>query len=129
MINKNHVKTFVRQVLGCECPEEVFERIDCESSIALNNDIVLRNKINIGNRLLIYVVEMNTPDFLKKILATLVTNGINERDEKGFNRFRLVIETDKLDEIKDEAEKKFKALEIKDEKVHLHIIQQNEIRF
>ena len=128
MVDKNYVKTFVRQVLGCECPDEVFARIDCQCNIVLNNDIVLRNKINIGNRLLIYVVEVNTSDFLKNILATLVTTGINERDEKGFNRFRLVIATDKLDKIKDKAEKIFKALENKDAKVHLHIVHQNEIR-
>jgi hypothetical protein len=128
MIDKNHVKTFVRNVLGCGCPEEVFSRIDCQCNIVLNNDIVLRNKINIGNRLLIYVVEMNNPDLLKSILETLIPFGVNERDEKGFNRFRLVIATDKPDKIKDEAEKKFRALKIKDEKVHLHIVLQNEIR-
>ncbi len=127
-MNKNYVKTFVRHVLGCECPDEVFAHIDCQCNIVLNNDIVLRNKINIGNRLLIYVVEMNSPDFLKNILATLVPIGINERDEKGFNRFRLVIATDKLDNLKDKVEKTFKALEIKDEKVHLHIVHQNEIQ-
>jgi hypothetical protein len=128
MIDKNYVKTFVRQVLGCECPDEVFARIDCQSNIVLKNDIVLRNKINIGNRLLIYVVEVNNSDLLKNIIATLVRTGINERDEKGFNRFRLVIATDKLDKIKDKAEKIFKAIEIKDEKIYLHIVQQNEIR-
>lgn len=128
MMDKNHAKTFVRQVLGCECPDDVFSRIDCQCNIVLNKDVVLRNKINIGNRLLIYVVEMNTTDLLKNILETLVPTGINERDEKGFNRFRLVIATDKLDKIKDKTEKIFKAFEIKDEKVHLHIVHKNEIR-
>lgn len=128
MIDKNHIKTFVRHVLGCECPDEVFARIDCQCNIVLNSGIVLRNKINIGSRLLIYGVEMNTSDFLKNMLATLVPIGINERDEKGFNRFRLVIATDNLDKIKDKAEKIFKAVESKDEKVHLHIVHQNYIQ-
>jgi hypothetical protein len=71
---------------------------------------------------------VSTSDFLKNILETLVPMGINERDEKGFNRFRRVIATDKLDKIKDKAEKTFKAFEMKDEKRHLHIVHQNDIR-
>ena len=52
--------------------------------------------------------------------------GKNERDKKGFNRFRLVIVSDKTNEIKQVAHTMFEVLEDKDEKVHLHIVNKNE---
>jgi hypothetical protein len=121
MVEKN-VEVFVRQTLGCECPDEVFRHIDCQYNITLNNNIVLRNKINIGNRLLIYVVETNDADFVKNKLAGLVSAGKNERETQGFNRLRIVIATDNKNVIGDTAERIFKTLDSTDEKIHLHII-------
>ncbi|MEW6214938.1 MAG: hypothetical protein AB1478_07035, partial [Nitrospirota bacterium] len=104
MINNENVKTFVKQTLGCACPEEVFTYIDCQSNIKLNDEIVLSNKVNIGNRLLIYVIEVNNPNLINYILPSIVNIGKKERDGLGFNRFRLVIITDKLNEIKQAAD-------------------------
>jgi hypothetical protein len=120
--DKEKIKTFVKQTLGCACPEEVFEYIDCQSNIKLNDDILLHNKINIGNRLLIYIVEANNPGLIKNVLPFLVNTGKKERDNLRFNRFRLVLVTDKLDEIKETAESIFDTIQ-KDEKVHLHILR------
>jgi len=126
MMRNENIKVFVRQTLGCECPEKVFEHIDCQHDIKLNNDILLSYKINIGNRLLIYIIEANDSNFVKSNLSTLVYVGKNERDKKGFNRFRLVIVSDKTNEIKQVAHTMFEVLEDKDEKVHLHIVNKNE---
>jgi len=123
--DKDIIKTFVKQTLGCACPEEVFEHIDCKSNIQLN-DILLSNKINIGNRLLIYIVDTNKPGSIKNILPLLFNAGIKERDSLGFNRFRLVLVTDKVDEIKEVAESLFTTIN-KDEKVHLHIVHQEKV--
>jgi len=125
MIIKENIKTFVQQTLGCACPEEVFKYIDCQSNIKLN-DIVLRNKIHIGNRLLIYVVEVNSAYSIKDILPYLIEKGRKERDSLKFNRFRLVIATDDLDEIKEISESLFKTIN-KDEKVHLHIVAKDRV--
>ncbi|MEW6002802.1 MAG: hypothetical protein AB1638_09190 [Nitrospirota bacterium] len=126
MINIENIKTFVKKTLGCSCPEEVFKYIDCQSNIKLNDDILLSNKINIGNRLLIYVVQNNDQDTLKDVLPLLVNTGKKERDDLRFNRFRLVIATDKLSEIKENAEIIFQKIE-KDEKIHLHIVSKKDI--
>jgi hypothetical protein len=123
--DKEIIKTFVKQILGCACPEEVFEYIDCKSNIQLN-DIVLSNKINIGNRLLIYLIEIINPGPIKNILPLLLSAGIKERDGLGFNRFRLVLVSDKVDEIKEVAESLFKTTN-KDEKVHLHVISKDKV--
>jgi len=124
--DKEKIKTFVKQTLGCACPEEVFEYIDCQSNIKLNDDIVLSNKINIGNRLLIYVVEVTNPVFIKNVLPFLVNTGKKERDNLRFNRFRLVLVTENLDKIKEIAESIFDTIH-KDDKVHLHVIQKDKV--
>ena len=122
--DKESIKTFVQQTLGCGCPEEVFKLIDCQFNVKLNNEAILRNKINIGNRLLIYVLEVNNTGPIKNILPFLINAGKTERDNFKFNRFRLVLITNRAEEIKKTAEGIFSAIN-KDEKVHLHIVDKD----
>ena len=119
-------KTFVQKTLGCGCPEEVFTYIDCRSNIPLNN-ILLSNKINIGNKLLIFIVEVNNPDSLKETLTSLVDEGIRERDSIGFNRFRIVLAIDKPGMFKRYACDIFDTLE-RDERVHMHVVHKDDIQ-
>lgn len=128
MIKTENIKSFVRQTLGCACPEEAFKRIDCQSNIKLNDNILLSSKINVGNKLLIYVVEINDQDSMKHTLPFLLNIGKKERDSSGFNRFRLVLATDKLNKIKEVADVTFKTID-KDDRIHLHIISKNDIPF
>jgi len=121
------IKTFVQQTLGCGCPEDVFKYINSQSSILLNN-ILLRNKINIGNKLLIFVIEVNRVDSLKETLKLLVNAGKKERDSLGFNRFRLVIVADNPGILEQNACNIFNSLE-KDERIHLHVIHKKDIPF
>lgn len=88
--------------------------------------MVLRSKLNIGNRLLIYIVEVDDKDSLKDIVLFLIEIGKKERDGLGFNRFRLVLATNTVNEIKEVAETVFKDT-AKDEKVHLHIVLKESI--
>ncbi|MFX1521257.1 MAG: hypothetical protein ACFFCD_15190 [Promethearchaeota archaeon] len=127
MMKKENIKEFVKETLGCDCPENVFTSIDSQLNVKLNNDILLNSKINIGNRLLIHVIEVNDSNSIKSNLSTLVSMGKRERDRGGFNRFRLVLITDKMNEIRKIAYMIFKNLEDKDEKVHLHVIDRNEM--
>jgi hypothetical protein len=125
MVQKEKIKIFVQKTLGCGCPEEVFTYIDCRSNIPLNN-ILLRNKINIGNKLLIFVVEVNDFDSLKETLTSLVDAGTKERDSFGFNRFRIVLAADNPSIFKQHACDIFDTLE-KDERVHMHVVHKDEI--
>jgi hypothetical protein len=125
-VSNTKIKTFAKQTLGCQCPEEVFDVIDCQRDIELSNQILLTNKINIGNRLLIYIVETDDINFIKNNLQIIFQFGIKERDSKAFNRVRFVIATNKFEEIKLIAENIFKNLTDKDDKIHLHLISKNE---
>lgn len=124
-----NIKLFVRQVLGCECPEEVFKRIESTSSLPLDSGIILRSRLNIGNRLLIYVVMAESGTFVKETLPELVKTGMAERDGKGFNRFRLVLASDDRKGIEDIAERTFNSLLLRDEKVHLHVVEMSALSF
>jgi hypothetical protein len=124
---KDHgtIKTFVQKTLGCGCPEEVFQYIECRSDTALDG-YLLRNRINIGNRLLVYVVEADSSDSLNKMLPVLIAAGRKERDEKGFNRLRIVLAADDIDEVSRVATSIFNNAD-KDDKVHLHTILKKDI--
>jgi hypothetical protein len=120
VVMAEHIIVFVKQILGCNCPEEVFSSIDCLTDVRVHG-IALDLKINVGNRLLVYVVTVDDPDSLRRILPLLVAAGKKERDGEGFNRFRLVLAADDISRIKNEAETVFNSLN-EDEKVHLHLV-------
>jgi hypothetical protein len=124
MIDKEKIKRFVQDALGCGCPEEVFRSIDCKRDVDLGGGVILHSIITIGNRLLIYVVYDNK-DFVEKHLAFLVSAGKKERDSRGLNRFRLVIVTDRIPGRGDVIRQTFDELQEKDEDIHLHIMNSN----
>ena len=129
MLSLEHIKLFVQNTLGCGCPEEVFKSIDVRRSVRLNNFIVLDIVIVIGNRLLIYIAEARSEGCIEEHLPVLVAAGKKERDEKGLNRFRLVLVSDRPDEVLQAAERQFEELRGDDEKVHLHVIKKNQLLF
>ena len=126
MVENAKIKEFVQKTLGCMCPDEVFEHIEVEENFQLNPEVELRAKVNVGNRLLFYIIETKDPDFISRHLETIVQRGKAERDERSFNRFRLVIETGSLEEIQTTAEEIFNNIEDMDDRVHLHIIKNDD---
>ncbi len=116
------IKRFVQKTLGCGCPEEVFQSIECREKVRLNSEIVLSSSITIGNRLLIYIMDVKSTDVIEKFLPPLISAGKSERASKGLNRFRLVIAAEEPDEVRRIAEKMFDELRGKDDKIHLHVI-------
>ena len=127
MITNERIKAFARDILGCDCPEEVFSRIVCEDDVRTDSGLIISHRINIGDRLLIYVSAPEQTGQLSSELVKLVDSGEKERNDKGFNRFRLVLVSGNPDLIKDDASKLFEKLG-KDEKIHLHIINRNDFK-
>ncbi len=117
-MSDENVKEFVRNTLGCDCAEEVFSHIENERG-AEAGGIRLMNKINVGNRLLVYIADADG-DTVEKMPA-LVEAGKKERDARGFNRFRLVLASDDREMMKRGFEA-YRAMGIRDERIHLHII-------
>lgn len=125
MITNEAIKAFTREILGCDCPEEVFDKIVCEDDVQIDSELTVSNKINIGDKLLIYILVLEQRNILGSALPKLIEAGREERNDRGFNRFRFVLVSENPDVIKDDANKLFEQIE-KDEKIHLHIVSRNE---
>ena len=117
------IKRFVQETLGCTCPEEVFNRIDYQKEC----DGISGRKINVGERLLIYIITMDGKPNIQGVISSALEQGVEERDEKGFTRFRLVLESSRPDELRSSAEHAFDISGYTDEKTHLHIVNESDV--
>ena len=52
MINPDAVKTFVRETLGCQCPDSVFEQVDYQENAGIVDQNMITRRLLIGSRLL-----------------------------------------------------------------------------
>ena len=130
MSNTQLITDFVKSKLGCQCPDEVFETVEVQENCRLNIDIWLRSRINVGNRLLVYVVEVNNSVFVHENLLSLVFFGRDEKDMKSFKTFRLVLVADPVEEIKSAADNIFNdLLNVMDlgDSIHLHVVERGDI--
>jgi hypothetical protein len=117
------IKRFVQETLGCSCPEEVFNQIDYQKEC----DDISERKINVGERLLIYIITMGGKSNVQGVISSALEQGVEERDEKGLNRFRLVLVASCPDELRSSAEHAFDSSGYADEKTHLHIVNESDV--
>jgi hypothetical protein len=124
------IRMFVTDTLGCQCPDEVFQTVEVQENKRLNIDIRLKYRINVGNRLLVYVVEVGDESFVHAHLLELIFFGRDEKELKGFKTFRLVLESPAVEGVKVAADTLFndlaKVMDLADS-VHLHVVPQVEI--
>ena len=86
MINPVAVKTFVRERLGCQCPDSVFEQVDYQENAGIVGQDAIARRLLIGSRLLIYIVEHENGSSLSDLLPLFVKKAREERDRQGYNR-------------------------------------------
>ena len=113
---------FVRDVLGCGCPDEVLQSITVGRGRwvpAIEAEIT---RLDVGGRLLVYVVEPAGAEPLTTVVSGAVAAGLADRERHGFNRFRLVLATGDPAAIKAAAREAFEACNLPDERVHLHVV-------
>ena len=118
------IKRFVQETLGCSCPEEVFNDIDCQQE----SDGISGGKITVGDRLLIYIIAMDGQSCIREVVDSALQQGVEEREKKGFNRFRLVLVASRPDELRSPAEHAFTGSGYADEKTHLHIVNERDVK-
>ena len=113
------ITRFVRDSLGCTCPDEVFHEINVirDSGLFAGANTVYE----IGGRLLVAVIVPAHWHDIEADLARFVDAGRQYRDKHGYNRFRLVVAAD------DEAAVRrlplvFDGLSNTDDRTHLHVI-------
>lgn len=117
---------FAQNTLGCQCAEEVFNSIELGRGSTPNGEAAF-TKIVIGKRLLIYIVEPMSESLINNFIPILTETGILERDNKGYNRFRLVLAKQTDDMIADTFIKDFQKAAGHDEKAHIHFVSPQEL--
>ncbi len=120
------VKRFIRDTLGCTCPDEVFTHIDSRRHVALG-EVTLSRRIDVGHRLLVYLLESDDPDFLGTRLPEVIVHGREERDREGFNRLRIVVATGNSQPVSAAARDAFDSAGARDERLHLHLVDKTAV--
>lgn len=121
--DKEAVRGFVQQVLGCSCPEEVFDRIEYHR-VRIGGETAAA--MTVGGRLLLYLLPVEDASLLDSLLPRLVETGRLERDRRGLNRFRAVLVTAEKERILAAVASMTAATVGLDEKIHLHVVSRQE---
>ena len=120
------IKSFVKDTLGCTCPDSVFDQQEFDSGIAIGN-IDNCEKLCVGKRLLIYLINTESVNDLSSSITSLVSEGRKERDSRSLNRFRLVLGANDVDAVSKQAKMIFDSIKDLDDRVHLHVVSKEEI--
>lgn len=120
-MNRESIRRFVREDLGCGCPEEVFDHVALATCDAGPGG-PRYTRLLIGNRLLVYVMTATHGDDLARDTGVLAARGVAERDEAGYNRFRLVA-VPEPGCAGDSAAAAFQQAVAGDDRAHLHCLE------
>jgi hypothetical protein len=126
-VNVSVVKRFVRQVVGCTCPDEVFKRVEVKPRSSAIRSCSTDYEINVGGRLLIVVSSDPADVFSRARLEKVMAEGRSARDAGRFNRFRFIVQAENAPEVQTPLSRLFEGLATKDEKTHLHVIGRKDV--
>jgi hypothetical protein len=119
--NPSGIRHFVRNILGCGCPEEVFDdMVLAEETMGAGLPAV--STLLVGHRLLVVMLACEDRDRLRSILPQLVSHFRQKRDARGYNRVRFVIASSQPAHLQPAAELCFAGLQEIDDRMHLHIL-------
>ena len=68
------IKRFVREILGCSCPDEVFANIDYQQE----GEGVSGRRIRVGARLLIYIINMDGKAGIQGVIDAALAQGVGD---------------------------------------------------
>jgi hypothetical protein len=121
--NNEKLKVFVKDTLGCGCPEKVFEKIDVSDLRIEEHDKEI-TRIVVGDTLLIYIMGPELSGNYAENVKSIGMSGKSDRDANNYNRFRLVVpgfaDEVQMDEVSANFSKSFNT----DEKMHIHFVGQ-----
>lgn len=117
---QKNIKNFIQQILGCQCPEEVFNDIQWQKK---DNTL----EINVSNQLLVNIFLKPLKELNKKHIIDALKVGQKKRDYKHFNRFRLVIPVKKIAEEQQKYSTLIEKIFPQDKKIHLHIVEKKHL--
>jgi hypothetical protein len=126
----SRLRTFIRSTLGCGCPDDVLEWIQCTHTELTQEEDTRITRIDVGGRLLVYVLEVDGPDQrAEEALPAVIAAATVDRATSCFNRLRVVVAIDNPDEMQNRLERTFNGSAPADDNVHLHVVRSTELPF
>ena len=107
---------FVRETLGCGCPEEVV------AGTVIDRSGAGEPGLDVGGRLLVRVLVGDDLGGLVRTLPDAVLRLRDERDRRGFNRLRVVVVHDRLGEVAAALDRVLAAVGPGDDRLHVHLL-------
>ena len=121
------ITRFVREVIGCNCPDEVFRHVEVRRGSTAVKSCPVDYELRIGGRLLVVVTSEPVDVLAGPRLEQVISEGRRARDEGNFNRFRLVVQTRNAAEDKERLLRAFEAVSARDEKTHVHVVGKSDV--
>jgi hypothetical protein len=121
------ITRFVREVLGCDCPDEVFRHVAVRRGSAAVKSCPVDYELRIGGRLLVVVTSESVDVLSGSRLEQVISEGRQARDDGKFNRFRLVVRTRNAAGDREKLLRAFEAVPVRDEKTHVHVVGQSKV--
>jgi hypothetical protein len=115
---------FVRETLGCRCPDDVFDSITLATENA--DTVGCFSRLVIGRRLLIYIARPADAAAVAAAVVALAHRGHRDRDTSGLDRFRLVWPAQDESAARDAATA-FAAAGGNDDQMFLHVLPSHEL--
>ena len=120
------LRFFAREILGCTCPETVFDDVRIGLPALFDTHGVEGGvEILLGERLLVAVVPFAGLVDPEADVPAILTRGRDVRDAGGFNRYRLVLVGAPDSAMRERMEA---APEMLDERVHVHVVHEDAVR-
>ena len=113
---------FIRDVLGCGCPDEILADVTGEQRPGAFAGLPVRALVRVGGRLLIGVCEGDALARRADALAACVAEGKRVLEGGGYNRFRLVVAAGRGAGAEPALRTRFDALQFLDGRLHLHVV-------
>ena len=125
--NNENLKAFVKNTLGCGCPEKVFEKIDVSKLLIVEHGKEM-TRIVVGETLLIYIIRPEpSGDFVDSV-ESIGLIGKTDRDTNNYNRFRLVVSGIEDDAQQAKVSERFSKSFNTDDKMHIHFVNQELVK-
>jgi hypothetical protein len=115
------LRQFVREQLGCGCPETVLQNIRLSPRADATCGFELTGELDVGGRLLVIACHLVDED--SGSVAGLIERAVGERDRRGFNRVRLVVTTQNPIALQPRIARPFETATQGDDRVHLHVLE------
>ena len=121
--NNEKIRVFVKNTLGCGCPEKVFEKIDVSKLPTVGHEKEI-TRIVVGDTLLIYVIRPEPSGNFVDSVESIGLAGKTDRDINNYNRFRLVVSNFEDEVQQEKVSERFSKTFNTDDKMHIHFVNQ-----